>query len=260
MTSTIWSLRQGDGPVAAAAIHDGHDLRPEVRELMALSEADRLREEDPFTGGWTEVCPTRIVGLHSRFEIDLNRPRSKAVYRKPEDAWGLEVWKGELPGDVARRSLAGYDAFYRAMERLFSEMARQHGHFIVFDLHSYNHRRGGPDAAPDDPEANPQVNLGTGSMDRRFWAPVVDRFIGDLRAFPFPGGPLDVRENVKFRGARFSGWVHENFPRTGCSIAIEVKKFFMDEWTGVPDPALLAAVGEALKSTVPGVIEELERL
>ncbi len=260
MTSTIWSLQQGEGPVAAAAIHDGHELRPEVEREMSLSETDRLREEDPFTGQWTPICPTRIIGLHSRFEVDLNRPRDKAVYRTPEDAWGLKVWKGELPADVAERSLAGYDAFYRAMERLFSEMARQHGRFMVFDLHSYNHRRGGPDAAPDDPLANPQVNLGTGSMDRRFWAPLVDHFIADLRAFPFPGGGLDVRENVKFRGARFSGWVHETFPRTGCSIAIEFKKFYMNEWTGQPDPALLAAVGDALRSTVPGVTSELERM
>ena len=260
MTSSIWTLEQGKGPVAAAAVHDGHELRPEVEQEMNLPEADRLREEDPFTGQWTDICPTRIIGRHSRFEVDLNRPRGKAVYRTPEDAWGLQVWKGELPADVAERSLAGYDAFYRAMERLFSEMARQHGRFIVFDLHSYNHRRGGPGAEPEDPAGNPQVNLGTGSMDRRFWAPVVERFIADLRAYPFPGGPLDVRENVKFRGARFSGWVHETFPRTGCSIAIEFKKFFMDEWTGVPDPALLAAVGDALRSTVPGVIEELKRM
>ena len=86
------------------------------------------------------------------------------------------------------------------------------------------------------------------------------RLADDLRAYPFPGGPLDVRENVRFRGARFSGFVHERFPGTGCSLAVEVKKFFMDEWTGKADPRLLAAVEDALRSTVAGVIEVLERM
>ena len=28
----------------------------------------------------------------------------------------------------------------------------------------------------------------------------------------------------------------------GCAIALELKKFFMDEWTGEPDPAELDAM------------------
>ena len=30
--------------------------------------------------------------------------------------------------------------------------------------------------------------------------------------------------------------------RRGCAIALEFKKFFMDEWTGEPDPAELTAM------------------
>ena len=82
----------------------------------------------------------------------------------------------------------------------------------------------------------------------------------DLRAYDFPGGRLDVRENVRFRGGHFPAWVHQSFPRSGCALAIEIKKFFMDEWTGEPDQLQLDAVGEALKSTVPGVLEELGKL
>jgi hypothetical protein len=40
-------------------------------------------------------------------------------------------------------------------------------------------------------------------------------------------------------------------------LCIEFKKFFMNEWTGVPDPGLLAAITTALESTLPGVSEEL---
>ena len=32
-------------------------------KLFALSDADRLREEDPFTGHWTSIAPTRLIGL-----------------------------------------------------------------------------------------------------------------------------------------------------------------------------------------------------
>ena len=79
------------------------------------------------------------------------------------------------------------------------------GRFVVFDLHSYNHRRGGPDALPDDPAGNPDVNLGTGTMPRERWAPVVEAFLGVLARERVADQPLDVRENVRFRGGRGGG-------------------------------------------------------
>jgi hypothetical protein len=131
---------------------------------------------------------------------------------------------------------------------------------VVFDLHSYNHRRDGPEAPPADPELNPEVNVGTGTMDRERWGPVVDAFMGSLRAFDYRGRRLDVRENVKFRGGQFSRWIHENFPTAACSLAIEFKKFFMDEWSGEPDPVQLDAIRTALATSVPAVLEVLRRM
>jgi hypothetical protein len=244
----------------AVAIHHGHSVRDEVARHLALDEDGRLREEDPFTGDWTAMAPTRIVALRSRFEVDLNRPREKAVYRTPEDAWGLKVWKDKVPEEVFERSLSEYDAFYSHMHELLEKIVSESGRFVVFDLHSYNHRREGPDAPAADPAKNPQVNLGTGSMDRTRWGSLVDRFIQELGAFDFPGGRLDIRENVKFRGGHFPTWVHQVFPKTGCALAIEFKKFFMDEWTGKPDQGLLRSIGAALHAVVPGVLEELGRL
>ena len=43
-------------------------------------------------------------------------------------------------------------------------------------------------------------------------------------------------------------------------LSVEVKKFFMDEWTGVPDETLVDAVGSALQAAQAGVVEELERM
>ena len=244
----------------ATAIHDGHEVREEVGNLLALSEVERLREEDPFTGSWTHVTDTRVKGLRSRFEVDLNRPRERAVYMTEEDSWGLKTWRHPPPEELVDRSLAEYDAFYAEMNQLMKSLESWHGKFVEFDLHSYNHYREGISGPPADPEKNPDINVGTGTMERERWATIVDRFIEDIRAFEFPGGPLDVRENVRFRGGNFPRWVHENFPESGCALAVEVKKIFMNEWTGKPDQEILKVIYQALKSTVPGVLEELSRL
>jgi N-formylglutamate deformylase len=206
-----WTQVIGEGPLVAVAVHHGHELRPEVRALMKLDDLSRLREEDPFTGEWTEIVPTRMVSQRSRFEVDLNRAREEAVYKTPEDAWGLDLWKEELPQDVVDRSVQEYDAFYVALKELLLALEREHGRFVLLDLHSYNYRRGGPDAPEDDRDRNPQVNVGTGTMNRAPWAPVVDAFISALSAYDFAGGKLDVRENVKFQG--------RNIPQWGASAA-----------------------------------------
>ncbi len=200
-----------------------------------------------------------MVGTHSRFEVDLNRPRRGAVYRTPEDAWGLEVWRSALPAGVADRSLAAYDAFYAAMHEFLSGLEQKYGAVVVYDLHSYNHRRAGPDAEAADPEQHPEVNVGTGTMDRAYWAPVVDRFIEDLRGFDFLGRHLDVRENVRFFGGAFPRFVHEHFPRSVCTLAVEFKKFFMDEWTGTLYVEQHRAILEALRAAVPGSLQALSR-
>ena len=65
---------------------------------------------------------------------------------------------------------------------------------------------------------------------------------------------------MRFRGGNFPRWVHETFPETGCALAVEMKKFFMDEWTGKPDPVYMKAIYEALTSTLTGINEELSKM
>lgn len=255
----LWVMKQGEGPLVATALHSGHQLRPELAKLTALDEDTRLREEDPFSDFWTEVGDFRILPLRSRFEADFNRERAEAVYRKPQDSWGLKVWKRPPDPAAVKRSLQEYDAFYEELKVLLEEMEKRHGRFVIFDLHSYNYRRGGPEAPAADPAENPDVNVGTGALDRKYWGSLVERFMADLRAFDFLGRHLDVRENVKFSGRQFGAWINARFPRSACVLSLEFKKFFMDEWTGQADPDQLKAILEALKSTVPGLNEELAR-
>ncbi len=254
---SAFSLVNGDGPIVATAIHDGHQLRSECGSLCALDKPTRLREEDPHTGRIAAVAPTHLIVHQSRFEVDLNRPRDKAIYRCADDAWGLDVWSTPLTDDVVNRSLAVYDGFYAELERVLRERERQHGHFVVLDIHSYNHRRDGADGAVADPESNPEINVGTGSLDRERWGALVDRFNRELAAAAPLGKPLDVRENVKFQGGELSKWVHRTFPKTGCCLAVELKKTFMNEWTGKVDDAHLAGLARAIASTLPGLVESV---
>jgi N-formylglutamate deformylase len=203
------------------------------------------------------LAPTRLIALRSRFEVDLNRPRERAVYRGPADAWGLEVWRRPPPDDLVARSLAGFDAFYAALEGVLREREQRHGRFVVLDVHSYNHRREGVAGPAADSADNPEINVGTGTIDRSRWGRLIDRFCADLRALDLGGRRLDVRENVKFQGGAMSAWVHRTFPTTGCALALEFKKSFMDEWSGRVDDEQLAALSRALAATLPGLVESL---
>lgn len=258
MTEVGWTITVDPAdPIIATAIHAGHDLRPEIIPWASLEDNVRLREEDPFTDRWLPVARSQIHVLSSRFEVDMNRPRTEAVYLDADAAWSLDIWTSPLPDEVIERSLAVYDAFYRDLAAVCDEVAAAHPRFVVIDLHSYNHRRGGPDAPVDDPEVNPEINVGTGSVDRAAWADVIDAFSNSMREFPFDGGHLDVRENIKFKGGHMSRWINERYKGRGCALAIEVKKVFMDEWTGEPDETVIGAVGDALFAATDEVREVL---
>jgi hypothetical protein len=252
MPQSWWTAIRGGGPIIATAIHDGHGLRPETQGLMRLSPLDRLREEDPFTGEMILAIPTRVITHRSRFEVDLNRARGQAVYRTPAQAWGLQVWKESLEEDVVERSLALHDAFYEMMRGLLTGIEREHGRFILLDVHSYNHRREGPAGEPTEAAKAPDINLGTFSMPPGRWTHVLEGLVDGVQAFDYPGRRLSVGVDVAFQGrGALTRFVHDNFPDTGCAVAIEVKKFFMDEWTGVPHRADIAALQRMFASLQP---------
>ena len=258
MTSDAWTVVTGDDPIVTTAIHAGHELRSEVSALMKLPESDRLREEDPFTDHWVGVARNSIVVHRSRFEVDINRPREKAVYRVPDDAWGLDIWSTEPDQALVDGSLKVYDEFYLRLGQLCDQVVEAHGHVVVLDIHSYNHRRGGPDAPVDDPELNPEINLGTKTIAPS-WDDVVSAFATTMAELPFYDDSLDVRSNVKFTGGQMSRWINQRYGDTGCSIAVEMKKIYMDEWTGELDEGITAAIGRIIEAAAASVRETLQR-
>lgn len=248
----LWSVHRAASPLIGTAIHNGHLVRSDLKTLMELDEAGRLREEDPFTEYTIRDIPNRVVFHRSRFEIDLNRALDGAVYLTPEQAWGLEVWAQAPSDQQVSASLRIHDAYYAMMAQMLSEIEAQFGSFVLLDMHSYNHRRAGPDSEPSNPDGAPVINIGTSSMDRARWGDVLDPFIESLRSFQFRGASMDVRENVAFQGkGEQTRFVHENFPLSGCAIAVEFKKVFMDEWTGEPDLGALVDLRRMVAESLP---------
>ena len=247
----------GNSPFIAAAIHDGHHIREEVREHLNLQAHERMREEDPYTDYLAEVAVNRVIGRRSRFEVDMNRPRDKAVYRKPSEAWGLRVWKKVLPAAIVERSLAIYDEFYAAVEDVLLTVTTRFGYFVVLDLHSYNHRRESDKNSCE--SLNPEINIGTASLAGR-WHRAKDAFMTRMQQIEVKGHNLDVRENINFRGGEFSNWINNNFGNHGFSLAIEFRKSFMDELTGRVDIHHLNSLRSALVKSMSAIHGTVQRV
>lgn len=245
-------------PLLALAVHNGHQLRPAVASRMVLDSETRRREEDSHTDYFARRIPNNVVVNRSRFEVDLNRPRDEAIYRVPADAWGLDMYDEPIPAEVVAASLREYDQFYDRLRTVLDTMVQQHGGFVLYDIHSYNHRRSGPESEPEPQIANPTVNLGTASLPRK-WRDVADTFLDNLGSASLRGEKLDVRENVKFEGRQVAAWTHENYGEYGCALAIEFKKVFMDEWTDHVDWATQAYLADALVGTIAPVLKSWRR-
>jgi len=245
-------------PIVCTAIHNGHKVSREIEKNLAISEGERLREEDPNTAFFTEIASNRIVQYVSRFEYDINRIREKAFYLNPEDSWGLKTRKTLPDKEMIEKILQRYDLFYQNTEYYLKKMGESFKRFFVYDIHSYNHHRLGNDQPYDNPAQNPEIILGTSNMPEE-WKPLVEEIKDELQSYDFMGRVLDVRINVKFPGGNFSRWIHQAFPQKVCCIALEFKKFFMDEWSGEFNPEIMNELQNALKSTKPLILSYLKK-
>ena len=213
MTPPLWQTEFGDGPLVACAIHDGHAMRPEVAALLRLDSAARRYEEDPYTGAWTIDRPDAdhrpTLAVRGGFQSAARKGRlSDAGGRL--GARRMEVAPaGGRGGSLARRvrrflrpsaiaaGAAGRSP--RAGRRLRSAQLQSCA-------------SGVPAAQSANPQENPEINLGTGTMDRDYWSRIVERWLAEMRQYDYLGRRLDVRENVKFFGGQLPAWIHQNFP------------------------------------------------
>ena len=248
----LWTLHRAEAPIIGTAIHDGNLIDDDIIALLAVDRDTRLREEDPYTGELIGGLPSQLVFHRSRFTVDLNRAREQCIYLNPSDAWNLKVWKQPPSDELVARLRQIHDQYYAALGTTLDGLERYFGTFVVLDVHSYNHRRAGATAPATAAEAAPDINIGTASMDRALWASVVEAFMEYCGSRKIMGHHLDVRENVAFEGrGEQTRYIHQRYPRTGCAIAVEFKKVFMDEWTGEPSSQWLAELRTLLTDSVP---------
>ena len=234
-------------PILYLAIHNGHYLSDSIAEKIGISEADRLREEDPYTSRFIVDKPNHVVQTVSRFQYDLNRSRDHAIYQSPDDCWSLPVYpRHPLTEQEITSSLQEYDAFYSKLINIIEDFLQRHEKIIVWDVHSYNHHRQGINAPYDSDEENPEIILGTNHYRYmpEHWKPIIDRIENDMNSRNFIGQfsnralihpHLDVRQNIKFSGGYLSQYLNHTYGDRVCCIAIEFKKIWMNEWTGEVD-------------------------
>ncbi len=258
MDSSFYTLTNRETPFLAFALHDGHELDHPLRNYMLLDEQSRAREEDPYTGFMISGLPLTTVIVHkSRFELDLNRTREKAIYQKPEDAWGLEVWYN-LPVSLTESLYSVYDSFHETVATLVQDTISRFGYFLILDVHSYNYKRNTP-LEEADSLTHPEINLGT-AFNNNFWKPLCDNYTRWLSAQNIMGHSIDARQNIIFRGGAFAQWVTKKFGSYGAVLSVEFKKTFMDEWTGIADIPYVLELKELLAHSLPFLELEIKNL
>lgn len=256
--NNLYTVKQASGPLISLALHDGHFIDEDILAHIGLDEHERFREEDPYTAYMADLPVTQVVVHFSRFMVDLNRSKDKAIYKKEEDAWGLKVWINEFPNELESTLMNYYNQFYEEMDKLINEKIKSYGYFLILDIHSYNHRRQSPKQSSPS-SGNPEINLGT-YYNHPKWQAIGKKFLGYLAASKIKGEFPDVRENIIFKGGGFSQWVNEMYGDKGSVISIEFKKTFMDEWTGRVDVQHLLDINNALNGALPMLNYELTEI
>lgn len=246
---TKYFIKETESPFWAFAIHDGQQIDEQIKPFYNLNEQERLREEDPFTALMAELPINQFVVSSSRFQLDLNRIVKDSVYLKPEQAWGLTVFRNDLPESIIHDLYLDHKNIYEEIEELINKTIASYGFFVVYDIHSYNAKRNGPDEIVDVIK-NPQINLGTAYIHPK-WNPLINNLITYIQKEKLYSEDIDIQENIKFKGGYLSQTLNKKFGEYGCVISIEFRKDFMDEWTGIPDIHKIVSCKELLLNSLP---------
>lgn len=222
------------------AIHAGHRMRDELLVKCALSDAERLYEEDPYTDYLIANQPITVIARDSRFEYDLNRAPDACIH---EEAWGKTVWRKPLTPAERQRSRDKHAAFYTVLNALYHKLESRYPAVLVYDVHAFNYRR------PAMPET-PVFNVGTDQIDLARWQPAIDAWIAELSRIRLPGLLVEALINAIFYGRGYQAtFVRKHFRNT-LILPSEVKKVYMDEMRGTPIPAILEPLHDQFEMAI----------
>ncbi|WP_339715760.1 N-formylglutamate amidohydrolase [uncultured Kriegella sp.] len=233
-------------PYICGAVHDGHQFRKSLWDNCLHTEYERWYEEDPSTKEMIRTHPIVIAGCDSRFEYDLNRDPSNAIY---EDAWGKKLWKAPLSEQEREQSLKKHRTFYKVVHTLLQQIEKIHGKAIVFDMHSYNWKRWDRKV--------PTWNLGTSNIDNTRFGTLIESWRKKLGKMHLPNGIASTSKiNNTFQGnGYFLKYITKNFRNT-LVLATEIAKIYCDEESGTIFPEVVRSVEQQMKRLIPIQVRE----
>jgi uncharacterized protein (TIGR02421 family) len=224
-------------PYVCTAIHDGSNLRAELNDKMALSDYERWYEEDPHTADFITSMPITLVGNDSRYEYELNR--KEPVY---DEAWGKQVWKKPLSKKQESISRLKHENYYRVTHALIKKIESLFGAALIYDVHSYNHKRWDRDV--------PVFNIGAEKIDKKKYGKYVDNWREELEAIELKGINVEAKINDVFYGRGYNlEYITTNFNNT-LVLATEISKIYCDEETGEIYPQVIKNIQAKLKKAI----------
>jgi uncharacterized protein (TIGR02421 family) len=225
-------------PYVCTAIHNGHELREDLKDICLLSEEERLYEEDPYTADFIQSLPITLVGFDSRYEYDLNRSETDCIY---EEAWGKKVWKRSLTDKEKEISISKHRMFYKVVHALIHKLENDFGSAVIYDIHSYNYKRH---------SVSFLFNIGIENIDVKKYNSQISYWKKQLLTIKTRKIKPEVSVNHLFYGRGYLlKYIKDNFNST-LVLATEVQKVFMNELNGQPFPLVIQTLAKGFKTAI----------
>jgi uncharacterized protein (TIGR02421 family) len=224
-------------PYVCTAIHDGNNVRAELLGKIALDDYERWYEEDPHTADFIASMPITLVAHDSRYEYELNR--KQPVY---EEAWGKKVWKKPLSKKELKISVQKHENYYKVTHALIEKLESDFGASLVYDVHSYNHKRWDRKV--------PVFNIGVEKIDNKKYAKYIDNWKSELESIELKGIDVNAEINDVFFGRGYNlEYITKNFKNT-LVLATEISKVYCDEETGEIYPQIIKNIQARFKKAI----------
>ena len=224
-------------PYICTAIHNGSNIRSELSNKIALDDYERWYEEDPHTADFIASMPITLVGNDSRYEYELNR--KEPVY---DEAWGKQVWKRPLSKRELKISAQKHENYYKVTHALVEKLEDMFGASLVYDVHSYNHKRWDRDV--------PVFNIGVEKIDNEKYAKYINNWKEELEQIELKDIIVKAELNDVFYGRGYNvEYITNNFNNT-LVLATEISKIYCDEKTGEIYPQVIKNIQARFKKAI----------
>ena len=227
-------------PIVCVALHNGHNIRPELKKSFLLSNNEQLFEENPYTDELISSFPIQLMGNDSRFEYDLNRAKALSTHYKASSK--KTVW--DKPFNAKQRAIshAKHRSFYNVLKALISVVEKRFTNAIIFDIHAFNYKNFTHDLAT--------FSIGSEQIDVERWGSVVSHFEKQLNRITLPNIEVRATKNEVFHGRGYlTTHINTHFDNT-LVLPTEVKKVFMNESSGDVYPLVLEELKIEFKNAV----------